>query len=202
VGSRWGGGVSGAERSRDVHPDHCLVVFLVVASDNDGMDQSSDLISTGKAAVLLGCSRQHVVDLCEQGLLRFVSVGSHRRVRRTDVTALVRPVLTRDQERSLWLHRVAAGRLAIDPDSVLARVQANLEHLSRVHPSGMSAVWLAEWQAVLAEGEDAVFTVLTSTGPRAIELRQNSPFAGVLRPEERAAALAAFRDHWHRVHAA
>jgi excisionase family DNA binding protein len=166
------------------------------------MDQSSDLISTGKAAVLLGCSRQHVVDLCEQGLLRFVSVGSHRRVRRTDVTALVRPVLTRDQERSLWLHRVAAGRLAIDPDSVLARVQANLEHLSRVHPSGMSAVWLAEWQAVLAEGEDAVFTVLTSTGPRAIELRQNSPFAGVLRPEERAAALAAFRDHWHRVHAA
>jgi hypothetical protein len=118
------------------------------------------------------------------------------------VTALVRPVLTRDQERSLWLHRVAAGRLAIDPDSVLARVQANLEHLSRVHPSGMSAVWLAEWQAVLAEGEDAVFTVLTSTGPRAIELRQNSPFAGVLRPEERAAALAAFRDHWHRVHAA
>jgi len=43
---------------------------------------------------------------------------------------------------------------------------------------------------------------LTSTGPRAIELRQNSPFAGVLRPEERAAALAAFRDHWHRVHAA
>jgi excisionase family DNA binding protein len=184
------------------HPDHRLVVFLVVASDNDGMDQPSDLISTGKAAVLLGCSRQHVVDLCERGLLRFVSVGSHRRVRRTDVTALVRPVLTRDQERSLWLHRVAAGRLAIDPDSVLTRVRTNLEHLSRVHPSGMSAVWLAEWQAVLAEGEDAVFTVLTSTEPRAIELRQNSPFAGVLSPEERAAALAAFRDHWHRVHAA
>jgi excisionase family DNA binding protein len=181
---------------------HRLVVFLVVAPDNGGMDQSSDLISTGKAAVLLGCSRQHVVDLCEQGLLRFVSVGSHRRVRRTDVTALVRPALTRDQERSLWLHRVAAGRLAVDPGSVLAQVRENLQHLSRVHPGGMSAVWLAEWQAVLDEGEDAVFTVLTSAEPQAVELRQNSPFAGVLSPEERAAALAAFRDHWHRVHAA
>ncbi len=177
-------------------------MFLVVAPDNGYVDQSSDLISTGKAAVLLGCSRQHVVDLCEQGLLRFVSVGSHRRVRRTDVTALVRPALTRDQERSLWLHRVVAGRLAVDPGSVLARVRENLQHLSRVHPGGMSAVWLAEWQAVLDEGEDAVFAVLTSAEPQAVELRQNSPFAGVLSPDERAAALAAFRDHWDRVHAA
>jgi excisionase family DNA binding protein len=73
------------------------------------MDQSADLITTGCAAALLGCSRQHVVDLCTQRALPFVSVGSHRRVRRADVTALARPALSRDQERSLWLHRVAAG---------------------------------------------------------------------------------------------
>ena len=166
------------------------------------MDQSADLISTGQAAALLGCSRQHVVDLCEQGMLRCVSVGSHRRVRRTDVTDLARPALTRDQERSLWLHRVAAGRLAVDPGSVLARVRKNLLHLRQIHPGGMTAAWLAEWQAVVDAGEDAVFTALTSSDPRAVELRQNSPFAGVITQEDRAAALAAFRDHWRRAHAA
>lgn len=123
-------------------------------------------------------------------------------MRRADVTALARPALTRDQERSLWLHRVVAARLAVDPDSVLAQVRKNLQHLSRVHPGGMTASWLAEWQALLDADEDAVFTALTSTEPKAVELRQNSPFAGVLSPEERTAALTAFRDHWGRAHAA
>lgn len=71
-------------------------------------------VSTGEAARLLGCSRQHVVDLCGRGVLPFVSVGSHRRVRRADVTGLMSRELTRDQERSLWLHRAVAGRLALD----------------------------------------------------------------------------------------
>ncbi len=84
-------------------------------------------MSTGEAARLLGCSRQHVVDLCVRGVLPFVSVGSHRRVRRTGVTGLMNRELTRDQERSLWLHRVVAGRLALDLDAVLARASKNLQ---------------------------------------------------------------------------
>jgi excisionase family DNA binding protein len=160
------------------------------------------LITTGEAGRLLGCSRQHVVDLCERGVLPFVSVGSHRRVRRADVADLAAAALTRDQERSLWLHRVVAGRLAVDPDAVLSRARRNLERLGEVHPGGMTAAWLAEWGAVLDAGEDAVFAVLTSAAPRAVELRQNSPFAGVLSEAERAAALEAFRGHWRREHAA
>ena len=65
----------------------------------------------------------------------------------------------------------------------------------------MTAVWLGEWRTILGAGEDAVFRALTSSAPWAVELRQNSPFAGVLRPEDRAAALAAFRDHWRKEHA-
>ncbi len=43
------------------------------------------LLRTGAAVDLLGCSRQHVVDLCDQGVLPSTRVGSHRRVRRGDV---------------------------------------------------------------------------------------------------------------------
>ncbi len=181
----------------------CLtaVVFLAFMPDHGGME-SKDLLTTGQAAQLLGCSRQHVVDLCERGLLPFVTAGSHRRVRRTDVAALSAPRLTRDQERSLWLHRLVAGRLAVDPDSVLAQARKNLQRLKQVHPGGMTALWLARWQAVIDAGEDEVFSALTSPAPWAIELRQNSPFAGVLRQEDRAAALAAFRSHWRKEHAA
>jgi hypothetical protein len=55
---------------------------------------------------------------------------------------------------------------------------------------------------VLDAGEDPVFAVLTSAAPRAVEQRQNSPFAGVLSEQERAAALEAFRGHRSREHAA
>jgi hypothetical protein len=85
---------------------------------------------------------------------------------------------------------------------VLAQARKNLEHLSRVHPGGMTAAWLDDWRMILDAGEDAVFRAVTSSAPWAVELRQNSPFAGVLRPEERAAALAAFRSHWRKEHAA
>jgi len=70
------------------------------------LGQQADLMSTGEAARLLGCSRQHVVDLCVRGVLPFVSVGSHRRVRRTDVTGLMNRELTQGSEAVL----VAAPR--------------------------------------------------------------------------------------------
>ena len=70
-----------------------------------------EFLTTGEAAVLLGSSRQHVVDLCERGLLPCSRAGTHRRVRRVDVEAMLRPDLTRDQLKALWLHRAVAGRL-------------------------------------------------------------------------------------------
>jgi excisionase family DNA binding protein len=166
------------------------------------MGSFGDLLTTGEAARVLGCSRQHVVDLCERGDLPAVSVGAHRRVRRADVEGLARGGLTRDQERSLWLHRVVAAHLAVDPDTTLAKAEENLRRLREVHPAGMAARWLSEWRRVLDAGVDKVFDALTSLAPWAVELRQNSPFAGVLDPQERQAALRAFQSHWRKAHAA
>ncbi len=166
------------------------------------MEDSDDLLTTTEAATLLRSSRQHVVDLCERGVLPFVRVGTHRRLARADVLAVLRPELTRDQLKSLWLHRAVAGRLVADPDAVLDRAAKNLQRLQSVHPDGMAAMWLDRWRQVLEAGAEAVLDVLTSRSRDAAELRQNSPFAGVLPEGMRQAVLAAFAEHWRRERAA
>ncbi|MCW2505033.1 MAG: DNA-binding protein [Actinomycetia bacterium] len=152
--------------------------------------------------MLLGSSRQHVVDLCTRGLLPYMRAGTHRRLRRGDVEAILRPALTRDQLRSLWLHRAVAGRLVEAPNTVTAKAEANLQRLRQVHPAGMGAVWLGHWRATLDGGVETVLDALTSRTPHAVELRQNSPFAGVLPEADRLAVLAAFASYWRSEHAA
>ena len=165
----------------------------------------SPLLSTGDVASFLGVSRQHVVDLCDRGDLSFVRVGSHRRVPQFELDRLLGAVhggeLTRDEERSLWLHRAVLAELVENPEDVLARVGGNLHHLRAQHLGrGMTARWLDQWQKVLDAGVDAVADVLTSQRPAALELRQNSPFAGVISEEVRSLVLASFVRHWRRDH--
>lgn len=153
------------------------------------------LLTTGEVATMLRSSRQHVVDLCERGVLPFVRVGSHRRIRREDVDALLRPKqrLSRDQLKALWLHRAIAGSLVTNPDDVLEKARVNLDRLLRQHRGTMTEVWLSRWQETLDEGAEAVLDVLTSREPDAVELRQNSPFAGVLPEAQRRQVLESFR---------
>ncbi len=83
---------------------------------------------------------------------------------------------------------------------VLATAAQNLRRLQEIHSSVMTAQWLTRWQEVLDRGLDTVFEALTSSAGWAVELRQNSPFAGVLSERERAAVLASFRIHWRKAH--
>jgi excisionase family DNA binding protein len=157
------------------------------------------LLSTGQAASLLGSSRQHVVDLCESGQLAYVRVGKHRRIERDTIDAFLRvpgfrPRLRREQLASLWLHRAVAGRLVQDPSTVLDRARANLDQLSREHPS--ATTWLEAWRRTMDGGPEAVLQVLASPAESAVDLRQNSPFAGILGEAERSRVLQAFRGYW------
>ena len=158
-----------------------------------------DLIRTGDAATILGSSRQHVVDLCNQGVLTCERSPKQRRLRRSEVETFATRTgssrrLTRDQRQSLWLHGAVAGHLAADPVGTLAHARTNLERLQTAHPTGMSARWLRTWQSVIDAGPEGVLQTLTSQAPLAVELRQNSPFAGVLPDEERRSVLGAFRE--------
>jgi excisionase family DNA binding protein len=155
----------------------------------------SELIRTGEAAAILGCSRQHVVDLADSGVLPTTFVGSHRRVRRSDVQALAAgqdSTVRREHERSRWLHVAVAGELVADPDRVLATARSNLARLLELHPRGRAHASLRQWQRLLDGHIGALIDVLVSRRQDSIDLRVNSPFAGVLTEEHRARVLDAF----------
>ena len=160
------------------------------------------MLTTSEAAELLGSSRQHVVDLCERGDLPYIWSGRHRRIPRAELDRILGGALTRDQERSLWLHRAVAGRLAIDPAGTMAKARRNIDKLLVVHEGTRAADYVRRWAVLLDEGVDATLDALTSLAAEAVELRQNSPFAGVLAEDDRLACHAAFREHWRVEHAA
>lgn len=151
-------------------------------------------LSTGEAAKLLNSSRQHVVDLCERGQLPYTTVGKHRRVRRGDVDAIRQRTerLTRDQQRSLWLAYAVAGRIVADPHGALAIARQNLVNM-RGATRGSATRWLAEWESLIAGPIEQLLAAYTSRDLRGRELRQNSPFAGLLSDDERMEVLNQWR---------
>lgn len=153
--------------------------------------KADELLTTGEAARLLSSSRQHVVDLCDRGDLPFSTTGVHRRVRRSDVEALRTRTdrLTRDQTRSLWLAYAVAGAIVQDPLTTIGVAKQNLQRLQAQHTRGRLARWLGEWEALLDGPVEEVLATLTSRTPRARELRQNTPFAGVLPDDQRVRVL-------------
>ena len=153
------------------------------------MDQ---LIRTGEAAKILGTSRQHVVDLVNRGALHNYGTSVHRRLDPDEVLAMRAVGATRDDRQSLWLHTAVAGRIAGEPSAALSRARRNLDRMAVAH--GRPSPWLRRWRQVLDRGAETVIRMLTSDTPEARELRQNSPFAGVLTERERTRALRAFRD--------
>jgi hypothetical protein len=121
-------------------------------------------------------------------------------VRRSDVLALAYRPLTREQEQSRWLHAAIASRLVAEPDLVLGRARANLDRFNAVHARTMATYWLGLWRNALDSGPDRVLTALTSETPQAAEMRQNSPFTGILPPDERRTVLESFQRHWRSGH--
>ena len=155
------------------------------------------LLTTGQVATLLGTTPQHVVNLCLRGELAYTMSGTHRRIRRADALALSERSagnrggpLTQDQMRSLWLHRAAAAHIAKDPIEALQRARIAAERLLAREPDG--APWLRRWTKLIEQGPEATMRVMTSIDPLARELRQNSPFLGLLSDRERREIIDAF----------
>ncbi|MEO5704319.1 MAG: hypothetical protein ABIZ52_08560 [Candidatus Limnocylindrales bacterium] len=81
--------------------------------------------------------------------------------------------------------------MATDPDAALARARANVRHMRSAH--GSRTPWLDRWEAILQQGPDHVMRALVAETEESADLRQSSPFAGVLTDRQRSHALAAFR---------
>ena len=99
--------------------------------------------------------------------------------------------LTREERRSLALHRAIAARLAADPATVLATARRTLAVMRRANTDGSAQSWLAEWERRLRGPLAGVIEVLVSTDQSARDLRQVTPFAGVLSDDERRAIYRA-----------
>lgn len=86
------------------------------------------------------------------------------------------------EERSVAYHRVIAERLRREPEVLAAarrRVQTWLA-------SGAAAPFYArKWAEILAGEESAIAAFLVERSELADELRQSTPFAGALKPQER-----------------
>jgi len=103
--------------------------------------------------------------------------------------AAVRALSRREERVSLELHRAIAKKLIDDPDFVLGFVPANIDRMRRVARGPLAHGWLDEW-AMLARGSlGGLIDSMLSTDQRAIDLRQNSPFAGSLTQDERVEAI-------------
>jgi transcriptional regulator with XRE-family HTH domain len=102
------------------------------------------------------------------------------------------PPLKREERRSLFLHAEIARRLAENPEAVLERARGNLARMARAHPG--TAPLLEEWKVILERPLEHLVPVLVDPAPHARELRQVTPFAGVLSARERAAVYRAFSE--------
>ena len=102
------------------------------------------------------------------------------------------PPLTREERRSLLLHRAIAERLRESPESTLQRARRNLARMRRQH-SGARSI-LSRWRSLLDGPIDEIIEVLLDPRPSARELRHVTPFAGVLSGSERAAVYRQFRS--------
>lgn len=100
------------------------------------------------------------------------------------------PPLTREDRRSLALHRAIARRLEQSPKSILRRARGTLEKMSRQHPG--ARLLLSRWRGLLKGPMEEIVEVLLDPRPSSRELRHVTPFAGVLTPSERASVYRQF----------
>jgi transcriptional regulator with XRE-family HTH domain len=100
------------------------------------------------------------------------------------------PAMSREDRRSLALHESIAQKLLKDPDSVLPKARKTLDLMMKSHPH--AAPLLTEWDAILRRPVPEIVAILLDPRPKARELRQVTPFAGVLSARERAHSYRRF----------
>ena len=166
---------------------------------------NSEVLSTPKAAAILGVSRQHLATLGDRGVIPCWRVGTHRRFRRDDLEGYRvgreragssggdLGTMTLSDRRSFVFGLLVAAKLAAEPEAVVARARKNLVRLRRIHDDGSADTLLDRWEELLDGPADRVIAVLGSPAPECSELRHASPFAGVLTEAERTWVIRATR---------
>jgi transcriptional regulator with XRE-family HTH domain len=107
------------------------------------------------------------------------------------VVVFVAP-LTREDRRSLLLHGAIAKQLRRDPETTLQIAGTNLDRMSEQHPDASRL--LDEWGTILGRSVESIVETMLDPSLHARDLRQVTPFAGVLTAAERTAVYTRFSD--------
>lgn len=101
-----------------------------------------------------------------------------------------RPPLERREERvSYEMHRAVAEKVIEDPQPVLNKARTNLQKMLARTRDAYAAGWVHEWETLVGSDVNTLVEVMLRPDERGIDLRQMSPFAGVLTQEERMVAI-------------
>jgi transcriptional regulator with XRE-family HTH domain len=102
-----------------------------------------------------------------------------------DLVVGLRPRLSGPEIRTLEMHRAIATKIESDPEGVREFARHNLEVLRAADIAGNTEPYLDAWEDLINGPVARLVSVMTSTDQAARDLRQASPFAGVLSDEER-----------------
>ena len=95
----------------------------------------------------------------------------------------------RIDQRSLALHRAIADKLRRDP----SLIQAALDNLDRWSlQNGRSQPYWDAWRELLSRPIEILLALLVEDSEKMAALRQATPFAGILSPQERWEIYARF----------
>lgn len=111
-----------------------------------------------------------------------------------ELVAIYTPRLTREDQRSLSYHRVLARKLQQNPISVIKRAKQTLRKM-RKHQPGAKALF-DRWCKWLNLSSEELISKILDPGMMARDMRQVTPFAGLLKPQERVRVLNQFRREY------
>ncbi len=98
-------------------------------------------------------------------------------------------------QKKLGLHRATVEKLRRHP-GLLSAVRRNIESICRANPSLQEK--LREWEMLLDQGPEKLFTAMLDESERGQEFRKSSPIAGVLTNEERWRYFRSFKAELDR----
>lgn len=104
------------------------------------------------------------------------------------------PQLTREDRRSLSYHAAVAQILRREPSSTIKRAKNLLSKMSVHHPGAKSL--FRRWREWLNLPTERLISNMLDLEVLSREMRQVSPFAGLLKPHERARILKRFRKEY------
>jgi transcriptional regulator with XRE-family HTH domain len=108
-----------------------------------------------------------------------------------DLVIEVRPRMSDPEIRTLELHRAVTLKIETNPTEMIAIARGNLNLMRESDQHGRSSFYFDTWQALLDGPLGDLLRVMVSTDATAKELRQASPFSGILSDDERFEVLMA-----------